>query len=282
MTRRRWIVAGSLAMVALLVSSASGANLLFERRMSREADALFADMERPTPSLVTESDLARLPATVQRWLRAAGVVGRERPFADRLKQEGEFRLSEDRDWMPYRAEQYFTMNPPGFIWIASFEMTPLVSISGRDRYQNGVGDIEMRVLGVVPVAKKSGGGLNQGALHRYLGEIVWFPAAALDPSIRWEAIDDNSALATMRSGGEAVSATFVFDDQGRVVSLSADRYNDDRGGIEPWSVSIAEYGSFGGIEIPVAGEGVWHYETGDFAYIRWRITELEQNVPEAY
>ena len=184
--------------------------------------------------------------------------------------------------MPFQAELYFTTYPPGFVWIASFEMAPLVSIAGRDRYQGGVGDIDMRLLGIIPVAKKSGGGLNQGALHRYLGEIVWFPAAALDPSIRRDAIDDSSALATMSSGGGQVSATFVFDDQGRLVSLSADRYNDDRGSIEPWSISVAEYGAFGGIEIPVAGEGIWHYASGDFSYIHWRITDLEQNVPAAY
>ena len=257
MSRRRWIVAGSLTIVALLVASAGGANLLFERRMDREVDALFAESVPAAPSLVTESDLAGLPTPVQRWLRASGVVGRERPYAVRLKQEGDFRLSEDRDWMPYTAEQYFTTNPPGFIWNASFEMAPLVSISGRDRYHAGVGDIEMRVLGVIPVAKKSGGGLNQGALHRYLGEIVWFPAAALDPAIRWEAIDDNAALATMSYGGETVSATFIFDDQGRLVKLTADRYNDDRGSIEPWSIAITEYGSFAGTAIPGGGGGGW-------------------------
>jgi hypothetical protein len=269
-------------MTALLVASAGGANLSFKRQMASEVDTLFAESDPAASSLITEPDLAGLPAPVQRWLLASGVVGRERPFAVRLKQEGEFRLGEDRDWMPYRAEQYFTTNPPGFIWIASFEMAPHVSISGRDRYQAGVGNIEMRLLGIIPVASKRGGGLNQGALHRYLGEIVWFPAVALDPSIRWKALDDSSALATMSSGGETVSATFVFDDQGRLVSLSADRYNDDRGRIEPWSISIAEYGAFGSIEIPVAGEGVWHDETGDFTYIRWRIIDLEQNVPEAY
>ena len=97
-----------------------------------------------------------------------------------------------------------------------------------------------------------------------------------------QTLNDNAALATMSYGEDTVSATFFFDDQGRLMKLTADRYNDDRGSIEPWSIAITEYGAFGGIEIPVAGEGVWHYETGDFAYIHWRITELEQNVPRQF
>ena len=75
-----------------------------------------------------------------------------------------------------QAEQYFTNQPPGFLWKASFRMAPLVSVVGRDQYRHGRASIHMRVLSLVPVANKTGGGLNQGDLLRYLGELQWFPA----------------------------------------------------------------------------------------------------------
>jgi hypothetical protein len=48
--------------------------------------------------------------------------------------------------MPFEAEQYFTVNPPVFLWRATFRMAPLVSVTGRDQYRAGTGSIEMRLL----------------------------------------------------------------------------------------------------------------------------------------
>jgi hypothetical protein len=277
------IVLGAGAAFAVVVASAAGGGrFIFERRISREVGRLFAASQTAYPTFVTETDLATLPEPVQRWLRSAHVVGSERPLTVRLKQKGEFRLEEDRGWMPFTAEQYFTTNPPGFVWVASFEMAPLLSVSGRDRYVDEQGDIDMRLLSLFPVARKSGGGLNQGALLRYLGEIVWFPAAALSPYITWEGIDTTSARATMSHQGMTVSATFTFDEHNRVTDITAQRYNDARGSIETWTIPVRTYGEFDGIGVPVEGEGVWNYSSGDFCYIRWRITDIDYNQREVF
>ena len=66
-----------------------------------------------------------------------------------------------------------------------------------DRYVDGRGSIEMRLLGLMPVANARGERLDQGALLRYLNETMWFPAAVLSPYIAWEGIDATSARATM-------------------------------------------------------------------------------------
>src|SRR4051794_37702047 len=165
--------------------------------------------------------------------------------------------------MPYTAEQYFTVDPPGFIWSARFAMAPGVTIIGRDRYVGGEGDIEMRLLGVIPVANSHGGLLNQGAMLRYLGETVWFPAAVLSPYISWEAIDVTSVQATMSYGGITVSAVFVFDDRGRPVNVLAERNNHSTGKQEHWSAPQYSYGAYGGIRVPITGDGIWHYDAGD-------------------
>jgi hypothetical protein len=46
---------------------------------------------------------------------------------------------------------------------------PLVSVVGRKQYRGGQASMQLRVLALVPVANKAGGGLNQGDLLRYLG-----------------------------------------------------------------------------------------------------------------
>jgi hypothetical protein len=163
--KRVRIVAGSIAVVAIVAASSIGiGRAAFDRRIDGEIDELLARRATVESIVVTEDDLAGLPDPVQQWLRWSGVVGRPMPTSIRLRQEGEFRLGEERDWMPYDATEYFTTNPPGFVWSVTMEMAPLLSVVGRDRYTDGEGDIEMRLLGVVPVANERGGGLEPGSV----------------------------------------------------------------------------------------------------------------------
>lgn len=263
-------------------SSVGAGRLVTERRIAREVEELFAARRDGDAVIVTEAAIATLPEPVQRWLRYARVVGTPRPSTVRLKMEGQFRLGPDKDWMPFEAEEYYTTDPPGFVWSVSMEMAPLLTIRGRDRYVAGIGDIDMRLLGIVPVARKSGGNLNQGAMLRYLNEIMWFPAAAVSPYITWKSIDANSAEATMRYGGVTAAATFTFDGQGKLVTMTAQRPNDARNRILPWATPISDYSEFAGVRVPAAGEGIWTYETGDFSYVRLRVTGIEYNQPSLF
>jgi len=279
MANKRKLVTSSLT--ALLMAAASSVLIGMNRsksRISGEIDDLLAGNVATNRAVVTEADLAALPEPVQRWLRWSGVIGKPIPSTVRTHQIGEFRLKEGQSWMPFIAEQWYTTDPPGFLWSVSMKMNPLVRVIGRDRYVHASGEIDMRIAGLIPVARKRGGNLNQGALLRYLNEIMWFPAAALRPYITWTAIDLSSAKATMIDGGITVEAIFSFDQQGRITTMTALRENDAKGQRLPWSTPLTAYGEFGDIRIPTEGTGVWQYEMGEFPYIRLRITGIEYDV----
>lgn len=267
--------------VALVGAAALGVRIAFDRRIAREVDSLLAEAQPANGRTIVERDLERLPEPVQRWLRFSKVIGTEWPATVRLEQHGDFRL-EGGGWMPFSAEQYFTVDPPAFLWKASFRMAPLVRIAGRDQYRGGEGSIDMRLASLVPVASKAGGGLDQGALLRFLGEVQWFPAAALADYITWEAVDATTARATMTYGGLSAAMTLTFDADGRIVESRAMRYNDARGRNELWINRNDSEREFGGIRIAVSGEARWEYDSGPFPYIRWRITALEQNRPARF
>jgi hypothetical protein len=250
------------------------ARAAFERRIAQETESLLAASAPPEPPTVTEDELSGLPEPVQRWLRWAQVVGKPVPRTVRLTQEGRFRLGQERGWMPFTAEEVFTTNPPGFLWTTSMRMFPGVSIVGRDLYANGEGSIEMRLFGLIPVANASGPELNQGALLRYLNEIMWFPAAALSPVITWTEAGPDAATATIAHGGVTAEATFSFDEQGRPVDMRATRYDMGSNALQEWSTPLRAWGEFGGIRVPVEGSGVWKYPTGDFEYIDLEITGI--------
>jgi len=267
--------------VAVVVGVVLGGRIVFERRLDREIDGFLAGARPVDAAVLTTREIAQLPAPVQRWLAYSNVLGTNVPATVRLRQEGAFQM-EGRGWMPFAAEQYFTISPPGFLWKATFTMAPMLPVKGRDRYRSGEGSIEMRVLSLIPVANKAGGGLNQGALLRFLGEIQWFPAAALAPYVVWTAVDNESARATMTYGGITASMTFRFDADGRLVGSSATRYNDARGRNELWVNRNDSDQVFSGSRVPATGEARWDYDTGPYPYIRWRITAIEHDRPARF
>jgi hypothetical protein len=271
-------VAGTLIGAAGL---AAVARVILQRRMTTEIDDLLADV-RPAPVAgVRDDHLDRLPEPVRGWLRYSRVLGTPLPATVRLRQEGDFRMT-GAGWVPFRADQYFTTNPPGFLWKASFRMAPLVTVVGRDRYRAGQASMQMRLLSLIPVANKTGGGLNQGDLLRYLGEIQWFPAGALADFINWEPMDGNSARATMTYAGITASMTFHFGADGRLLESRASRYNDVRDRNEWWVNRNDADREFDGIRIPTVGEARWEYDSGPYPYIRWRIIHVEQDRPSRY
>ncbi len=280
--RREQIVAGTIAVLAAgVVTVLAVARTAFSHELSGEVSDLIAAARPVEPPILTDGALTGLPEPVQRWLRASGAVGRPRPRVVRVQYDGDFRLGEDQPWLPYTSQTYYTTNPPGLLWTVEMRMFGIIPIVGRDRYRDGEGSIKMKVLSLVPVANKTGGGLNQGTLLRYLGETIWFPAGAVAPYITWEPRDAESAIATMSYGGVIASLTVFFDAEGRVVREEATaRYNDARGRPERWSIPITAHGRFGGVEVPTEGTGVWNYDTGDFTYIRWRVSDVDYDVPQ--
>jgi len=149
-------------------------------------------------------------------------------------------------------------------------------VRGLDEWHDGLGRMEIRVAGLIPVVDARGPRIDEGSLLRWLGEMVWFPSAALSPSVSWTPIDDSRARATLRLGDVEGSAEFTIDAQGRFVSMEAMRYLG--GGAdskrERWVVPATAWKRFDGVQIPVEGEVVWKLPLGDFSYFRWKILDV--------
>ncbi|MDW7675783.1 MAG: DUF6544 family protein [Bacillota bacterium] len=272
-----------LLIILLIVAVSLIANFHFNRKIKEEVNDFFSKIEF-REEMIEETDLAGLPPSVQKWLQYSQVIGNERINAVRLKQNSEMKLKEDQAWMPVQVEQYFTVDEPGFIWKAKIKAAPLVHIVGRDKYEEGRGNMRIKVMSLIKVADATGAEMDQGTLLRYLAEIVWFPTAALSNYITWEEIDQKSALATMSYGGVTASGVFNFNQKGEVVSFTAERYGEFDGEyrIETWLVSMEGYKEFQGIMIPTKGQVTWKLEDGDFNWFKFDITDIEYNKPIAF
>lgn len=165
--------------------------------------------------------LARLPAHVQAWFRshAAGQANGLRTLY--LKQQGSMRSRPDGKWVPFEAEQYVTCQPAAFQWTVRMDMAPGLFVLGRDRFENGNGRMLIRLLGLMTLADAKGPEMDQGTLVRFLAEMVWYPWYALTPKLRWEAIDDHRARATLRIRDTEGSGVFTFDDRHHPIAFDA-------------------------------------------------------------
>lgn len=248
----------------------------------REALELLGKSQEARTVAIAEADLAGLPEPVQRYLRYTGVLGKERIKTVRLKQKGFFRPQEGLPWMPMVAEQYYTTSPPAFLWFGTVKALPFVSISARDKFADGAGNMLVKLQSLFTLTNASGSEMDRGALLRYLGEIMWFPTAWLSDGIQWQAIDTNSAQVTLAYNGVTVSAVLHFNAGGQVVRLTAQRYREVKGqySLDQWeAIPQTEYREVNGLQIPIKVEVLWKLPAGDFSYFRGEVTEIEYNCP---
>jgi hypothetical protein len=234
-----------------------------------------------TQSLVTPEMLQDLPEVVQRYLNYTEIIGKPQIDTVYLRQTGKFRQGLDRPWMPMSAEQWYTTNPPGFLWKAQFKLAGLPLLHAQDKYQSGQGHMFGKLAGLFTVFNVRGEKLDQGAMLRYLSEMIWFPSAFLDENITWKSRDDHTAEVTFTDHGKSVSGLMHFDETGKFTNFTADRYREIDGdfSLDPWATPVERYGVLAGLNLPVHGKAVWNLPEGDFAYVELEITEIKYNTP---
>lgn len=271
---------GTIANIIILaVAVPAFASWNFNLQVESEVRSLLKNVGSSEKTIVTREMISHLPLAVQDWLKQSNVIGKEMIHTVHLKQKGTLRTTTDGKWMPVKAEQYITTGKPGFIWQARIQAFPLIHISGRDKYQHGKGNMLIKLLSLITVADSRGKEIDQGALLRFLGEVVWCPTAALSDYISWEEIDSTSARATMSYGGISASGVFTFNEKGQVSGFEANRYYDRNGNftLEKWHVEVKNYRTMDGIRIPAGAEVTWKLKSGDFTWYKFEITDLFYN-----
>ncbi len=276
-----------LAGLAVGIACALGGVLVLTSR--RFGAAVAADRHRlldaprpPHPPLVTEEMLAGLPEPARRYLRYAGVVGKPLVDTVRLRQRCRMRPGPGMPSFPLVAEQWYTVDPPGFIWDATVPVEGLPLVRGRDGYVEGRGLMTILLGSVVPFVNASGPEMDDASLLRHLSEMTWFPSAFLRSNVTWEAIDDANVRVTLADGDRRATGVLEIDAEGRLVAFRAERYAMVGTGFElrPWTAPTYEYGELAGLRLPVRGAAVWTLPDGsELEYITVELTELELDPP---
>lgn len=284
--RARFMLIALLLALLALVSALRIGTSLQSRDLARLIETQLASAAATDTAPIRLAELEGLPAPVSRYLRNALGDGQRPIRVARLTQTGELRTDPASSrWVPFRAEQVITPPSRGFIWDAKVAILPLIHVRVRDAYFRGRGSGQVSLLSAVTVAADRGRPeLNAAALHRYLAEAVWYPAALLPSAgVQWSPVDGRRALATLTDSGFTVSLEFRFNGADEVAGIHATgRWRRSAEGYElvPWEGHFSDYRRYQGMLVPTKGEVGW-YSAGRLQIV-WRgnIESLEYQFEE--
>ena len=275
-----------LISLAVLLAAGATAALVFGRRRWQAATArLDTALEAARVPIETKvfsgAELEDLPAPVQRFFRTALVEGLRIVADVAIKQTGTFNQNETTPaWKRFTAVQHVTTHRPGYYWDAHIRSWPGVSVRVRDAYVAGEGILQASVFGLFPVADlRDSGELAKGELMRYLAEAAWYPTALLpSQGVRWAAVDDHSARATLGDGAITVTLLFRFNAANLIDSFRADargRRVGEKTDAMPWEGRFWDYAVRSGMCVPQEGEVSWMHPEGPKPYWRGLVTRFD-------
>jgi len=248
------------------------------RRMHARLEA--ARLPAGRAGVYRSHELAGLPPPVQRYFRAVLTESQPVVAAVTVEHAGTFNMSETgARWYPFTSTQRTVTRRPGFDWEARIYLFPGVAVRVHDAYIAGEGILRASLFGVLPLVNRRGTPeLAQGELLRFLAEAAWYPTALLpSQGVRWEAIDDGTARATLSDGDTTASVVVHFaaaDGLIETVRAVRGRIAGREVVPTPWEGRWARYESRAGMQIPTEGEVAWVAADGPRPYWRGRVTRI--------
>ena len=287
MTMLLWlgIILGALVVIAIglrAVGASRWARMIRTHTTQIESGSVDARGRLPSPARFDPRELEGLPAPVQRYFRAVLEDGQPIISAATLEMTGTMNMSATGEqWKPFTSRQRVVTRKPGFLWDAEVAMFPGLPAHVEDSYIAGHGRLIAKVFGLFTVADSQGTGeIARGEFMRYFAESPWYPTALLpSQGVRWQAVDDACANATLVDGPITLTLLFRFNDAGLIASVRAESRGAGVGkdGVMvmlPWDCALSDYQPQGGMLIPMTGEAAWVRPEGRKVYFVGRVKKL--------
>lgn len=271
------LVCASLAFLALSCSPLDDA---FEK----EGAAEFKKQPLPErPALITESEIARLPVPVQKYLRVTGNVNVPRLHNFRVDFETEMFQKPGSPAIPAPTIQYTIFAAPVRLFFMKAIMYGLPVRVFHSYRSDGGASMRVRIASLFNVVDLKGSDLRRTETVTFMNDIcLMAPAGLVDPRFSFQQMDNHSVSAAFTNGENRVTALLYFNDAGELVNfVSNDRSAlQDDGSLRRlrWSTPVSGYKEFHGRRVASVGEAVWHYPEGDFTYGKFRIKDIQYNV----
>ena len=232
------------------------------------------------PAIVTDADLAPLPAPVSRWLRRVGVVGRPRVQNFVVDMHAQLNTAPDAAWMETPILQVSFVPDPARLFLLRTRMKGL-PVTGLHAYTHEGARMQIRVAGVVNIVDESGDAFTRAETVTMLNDFcLMAPGALLDQRFTWQPVNDTSATVTFTNGAHRVAATLFFDADDDLVNFASDDRHARPDDGERWSTPLRGHRDVSGVRLPAEGDAIWHYaDRPDWLYGRFSLRRVRYNLP---
>lgn len=232
-------------------------------------------------SFVTYQDIAILPEPVKRYFHYCGYLNKEKMMNAEIKW-GDFflKLDPNKKWLKLKCFQFNSVLEPCRIVFMKSKIFGIFPFEGKDKYQDGHGNMLIKLLKFFKLDEVTGKEMDQGELVTVLAEALLIPTYSLQPYITWTSINNNACKAVIEFNNIKAEGTFYFNELGEFIRFETkDRYRSDKKHFKKvrWSAVASNYIEKNGIKFPSRLKGIWHMEKGDFEYFIGTINSIDYN-----
>ena len=217
----------------------------------------------PRPGRFDPACLAGLDEPVQRYLRHALLPGASLTPGVRLSMSGRIKV---RTWLPFRA--VWEGDGRSLTWRAAVGPGGRPLLRVLDRFADGAGSMDVRLLGRIPLVQATGEDIDRSAAGRTAVEATWAPASLLpERGVTWRAEADDLIVASWDVPPERPAVRIRIGADGAMRSSCVMRWdNGDHGrhGYIPCGGDAHAEQRFGDMVIPSRLTAGWWYGTPQY------------------
>lgn len=270
---------GTIANIIVLLSVIAGYGFWsFENIFNNDVSERIKQNTKVENNLLNEKDIEHLPAPVQKYLRYAGVINKEKINNVKIVFDVEMR-EKGKDWFKATSVQHNFFDEPTRLFFMKAKMFGM-TVPGYHRYVEAKATMDIRLFGLFPIVKESGDIMNKTETVTLFNDMcLMAPATLIDKRIKWETIDSLTTKAIFTNRGISISSILYFNETGQLINFTS----DDRTAISDmkqyrFSTPVKDYQNINGINVPTYGEAIWHYPDGEFVYGKFSLKSIEYNL----
>jgi hypothetical protein len=235
--------------------------------------------------LVSEADLADLPAPIASYVRRSGAIGQPRVRTMHAHFHGRIRSAPNKPWMSFTGEQVNTFGTmPRRLFLMDAELFGF-PVEVLHAFEDGAATMRVRALSMFTMVDAAGPAMDRGETVTIFNDLcILAPAALVDAPVTWQVLDEHHVRGAYTYGINTVTAELTFNDDHELVDfVSDDRSAASTDGTftpQRWSTPLAGYRTLGPWRLATFGEAHWHAPDGEFAYLEFRLDGITTNAAD--
>jgi hypothetical protein len=240
--------------------------------------AVIEEISKNTSGNNKQQCIAALPAVFQKYVGDCGYNHHDRYEYCNIKwKSAHLKMAPDKKWLRTVCDQVNFINHPARIVYLKTKLWGLFPVEAIDKFQNGKGNMVVRLLKYFTITNAKGPKIDAAALVTILAEAMIVPVYFFQPYITWTEINPFTIKGTIIYSNIEASGIFYFNGYSELLRFETyDRYYNHNGRLDKfkWTVFAWNYKLLGSYKYPSNFMAMWSLPEGEYSYFKCRLDRL--------